>query len=681
MGAQFLPYSGPSLVNWSWPDPLDMVGFPVTISKVWVPEFGSWPVIPNSRTSCTARARRTQARQDVHQDHPRDRPSRPRSGLPDPAANPRLRAAIIAARGTQHAQGHASTARSSAAAGGGDDANYEEVRYEGYGPGGVALIVEALTDNRNRTAGEVRTAFTKHGGTLGETGSVAFMFEPHRRDRLSGQGRRARTPCSRRRWKPAPRTSRATDGVHEITTAMEDFVHRARRAGSEVRPGARAPGCNGGRSTRCRWKRKRRTSLLKLIDVLEDSDDVQTVVSANFEIADDTAGAADRLMTRIEIVRLVGLDPGLRHTGWGIIEVAGNRLSYRRRRRRQFRRRPCRWPSGWCRLHDGLRAVIDALAAGGGRGRGDLRQQEPGFDPEAGHGARRGAAGAGHGRAAGGGVPANLVKKSVVGAGHAEKEQVQMMVRRAAAGLGRREVGGCRRRAGRGDLPRASSAPRSRSGAPRISARCCGDRQADRHARQRSRATLRSSTCNGVGYLVLPPAARSSQLGAAGAPVSLLIETQVREDAINLYGFCRADRARLVPPADDRSGRGSRKWRWRSCRVLAPDELSLAIAAQDKAIVHARAGVGPKLAQRIVTELKDKAGNIALGAGAVAPAVAVNGSGKASGGAGGGRGLRPGQSRLPPRRGLRRGRQGGARPGRRGEPRALIRAGLKELSQ
>ena len=99
-----------------------------------------------------------------------------KTGLPDPAANPRLRAAMIAARDANMPKDTMERAIKRGA-GGGDDAAYEEVRYEGYGPGGVALIIEALTDNRNRTAGEIRTALTKHGGNLGETNSVSFMFE------------------------------------------------------------------------------------------------------------------------------------------------------------------------------------------------------------------------------------------------------------------------------------------------------------------------------------------------------------------------------------------------------------------------------------------------------------------------------------------------------------------------
>src|ERR1700753_3057413 len=96
-------------------------------------------------------------------------------GLPDPAMNPRLRAAVIAARQKNMPKDRIDRAIKSGE--GSDAANYESVRYEGYGPGGVAIIVEALTDNRNRTAPEIRTAFSKAGGGLGETNSVSFMFQ------------------------------------------------------------------------------------------------------------------------------------------------------------------------------------------------------------------------------------------------------------------------------------------------------------------------------------------------------------------------------------------------------------------------------------------------------------------------------------------------------------------------
>src|SRR5262249_60169978 len=94
-------------------------------------------------------------------------------GLPDPAMNPRLRAAIIAARVENMPKDNIERAIKKAA--GGDGESYEEIRYEGYGPGGVAVIVEVLTDNRNRTAGEVRATFTKSGGNLAETGAVSFQ--------------------------------------------------------------------------------------------------------------------------------------------------------------------------------------------------------------------------------------------------------------------------------------------------------------------------------------------------------------------------------------------------------------------------------------------------------------------------------------------------------------------------
>ena len=99
-----------------------------------------------------------------------------KSGLPDPDMNPRLRTAIAAARAANMPSDTMNRAIKKAS-GADDDTHYEEIRYEGYGPGGVAVIVEALTDNRNRTASEVRAAFTKYGGNLGESGSVSFMFE------------------------------------------------------------------------------------------------------------------------------------------------------------------------------------------------------------------------------------------------------------------------------------------------------------------------------------------------------------------------------------------------------------------------------------------------------------------------------------------------------------------------
>src|ERR1700761_5075393 len=99
-----------------------------------------------------------------------------RQGLPDPNANPRLRAAVIAARQANMPKDTVDRAIKKATGGAGGE-DYAEVRYEGYGPAGVAIIVEALTDNRNRTASDIRSAFAKHGGALGETNSVSFLFD------------------------------------------------------------------------------------------------------------------------------------------------------------------------------------------------------------------------------------------------------------------------------------------------------------------------------------------------------------------------------------------------------------------------------------------------------------------------------------------------------------------------
>src|SRR5919109_2589806 len=96
-------------------------------------------------------------------------------GTPDPAMNPRLRAAVVAARQENMPKDNIERAIKKAI--GGEGESYDEIRYEGYGPGGVAIIVEALTDNRNRAASDIRAAFTKAGGALGETNSVSFMFD------------------------------------------------------------------------------------------------------------------------------------------------------------------------------------------------------------------------------------------------------------------------------------------------------------------------------------------------------------------------------------------------------------------------------------------------------------------------------------------------------------------------
>src|SRR5580692_5034292 len=206
-----------------------------------------------------------------------------RTGLPDANANPRLRAAIMAGK---QANMPKDTVDRAIRRGAGEEGaeNYEEVRYEGYGPGGTAIIVEALTDNRNCTASEVRAAFTKAGGTLGETNSVSFMFE--RIGEISYQAATASADDMFEAVIEAGAENVESDaGQHLVTCAPEDF--NAVRDALEGRFGPAA-------AARLVWRPKTTapideeiaTTLFKLLETLEDSDDVQNVY-ANFEVSED----------------------------------------------------------------------------------------------------------------------------------------------------------------------------------------------------------------------------------------------------------------------------------------------------------------------------------------------------------------------------------------------------------
>jgi YebC/PmpR family DNA-binding regulatory protein len=206
-----------------------------------------------------------------------------RAGGPDAASNPRLRLAITAARGQNMPRDRIERALKAAQPGGGDDQTYEEVRYEGFGPGGVALIVEALTPNRNRTAANVRSAFAKYGGNLGETGSVAFMFL---RCGLIGYPAAAASADAMFEAALEAGADNVESGeTHEITTTVEGFAAVRDALEQAFGPAAEA---------RLAWKplnaiapdEDAAGSLLKLLDVLDEDDDVQ-LVSANFEIAQD----------------------------------------------------------------------------------------------------------------------------------------------------------------------------------------------------------------------------------------------------------------------------------------------------------------------------------------------------------------------------------------------------------
>jgi YebC/PmpR family DNA-binding regulatory protein len=205
-----------------------------------------------------------------------------RSGLPDPAFNPRLRAAIAAAREANMPKDTVDRAIKKATGGGqGDD--YAEVRYEGYGPAGVAIIVEALTDNRNRTASDLRTAFSKQGGALGETNSVSFLFNRCGVVRYPAAAANPDDMLEAAIEAGADEVESTPDG-HEVTTAVENFFQVRDLLESRFGP---------PESARLDWRpatsvtldEQQAASVLKLLDLLEDNDDVQNVY-ANFDIPD-----------------------------------------------------------------------------------------------------------------------------------------------------------------------------------------------------------------------------------------------------------------------------------------------------------------------------------------------------------------------------------------------------------
>ena len=212
-------------------------------------------------------------------------------GMPDPAFNPRLRAAVAAARAGNMTRDTIERAIKKAAGEGATD-NYQEVRYEGYGPAGVAVIVEALTDNRNRTAGEVRSAFAKNGGALGETNSVSFLFNRVGAIRYPASAASEEAMLEAAIEAGAENVELDDDG-HDVTCAIEDFF--SVRDALEAKFGA-------PESARLEWRpttsvaldEEKASSLLKLLDVLEDSDDVQNVY-ANFDIPEAVMNRLRRL--------------------------------------------------------------------------------------------------------------------------------------------------------------------------------------------------------------------------------------------------------------------------------------------------------------------------------------------------------------------------------------------------
>ncbi|WP_406854715.1 YebC/PmpR family DNA-binding transcriptional regulator [Alsobacter sp. KACC 23698] len=202
-------------------------------------------------------------------------------GLPDPNMNARLRAAIQAARAENMPKDNVDRAIKKAI--GADAENYDEIRYEGYAPGGVAVIIEALTDNRNRTGGEVRSAFTKAGGSLAETGAVSFMFDHVGVIEFNAEAASEDAMMEAAIEAGADDVSTGENG-HEIVTSMESLRDVAKALEEKF---------GEPRKASLVWRAQNSIAvddeagekILKLLDTLEENDDVQNVYS-NAEFSD-----------------------------------------------------------------------------------------------------------------------------------------------------------------------------------------------------------------------------------------------------------------------------------------------------------------------------------------------------------------------------------------------------------
>lgn len=206
-----------------------------------------------------------------------------RTGMPDPEANPRLRIAIQKARAENMPKDNIQRAIERAT-GGADGANYDEISYEGYGPGGIAIIIDAMTDNRNRTVGEIRAAMTRSGGNLGESGSVGWMFDLVGLIVVSADGK-DEDELQMQAIEAGALDVALEGGVLEIYTQSSD-LHTVATALNEA----------GLETTTVELIKKPKTQMtpdtetavkaIRLIEKLEDLDDVQTVYS-NLEITDE----------------------------------------------------------------------------------------------------------------------------------------------------------------------------------------------------------------------------------------------------------------------------------------------------------------------------------------------------------------------------------------------------------
>jgi YebC/PmpR family DNA-binding regulatory protein len=205
-------------------------------------------------------------------------------GLPDPAMNPRLRAAILAARAENMPKDNIERAIKKAQ--GGDAETYEEIRYEGYGPGGAALIVEAMTDNRNRTASDIRSSFTRAGGNLAETGAVSFMFDRVGLVEFDPKVADADAMLEAAIEAGAEDVESSEDGhgvyceqgsLAEVSKALEARFGEPRKSALVWKAQSTLPVDDEAGE-----------KLVRLVETLEDQDDVQNVF-VNFEVSDAVA--------------------------------------------------------------------------------------------------------------------------------------------------------------------------------------------------------------------------------------------------------------------------------------------------------------------------------------------------------------------------------------------------------
>jgi YebC/PmpR family DNA-binding regulatory protein len=211
-----------------------------------------------------------------------------RSGGGDPGGNPRLRAAIAAAKAENMPKDNVERAIKKGT-GGLDGVNYEEVNYEGYGPGGVAVLVEVLTDNRNRAASDVRHIFSRHGGSLGEAGCVAWMFSKKgsivfNREKVSEEA------VMDVALDAGAEDVKDQEDQFEVTTSLEDFVAVKAAFDSKDMPYELAEITMVPQSSVAIEDEKAALQVLKLMDALEDCDDVQHAY-ANFDIPDKVLNA------------------------------------------------------------------------------------------------------------------------------------------------------------------------------------------------------------------------------------------------------------------------------------------------------------------------------------------------------------------------------------------------------